>query len=165
MRQRLPLALALVAAALAAGCGQENRGLIPEDDARAMLESVDRVESACADEDARAARDAADELTDRINELPRRVDDQLQRNLREWARHIQRRADGDCEPQEEETPTPTATEEPTETPTPTETPEPTPTETAEPVPTETAVPPETTLPDEGDEGGVPAPEDGQGESP
>ena len=160
MRHRATLALALVVAALAAGCGQDDQALIPEADAQAMLETVDRIESACTDEEPGEARDAAVELTNQVNELPRRVDDQLQRNLRRWAGHIQRRADRDCEPQEEETPTPTPTEEPTETPTPTETPEPTPTETAVPEPTETAVP--TEVPEPGDEGGVPAPEDGEG---
>lgn len=154
------LATALVAAAFAAGCGQDNRALIPQDNAQAMLDSVDRVDSACADDDAGAARDAADELTTQVNELPRAVDDELQANLREWAEHIQRRAGRDCEPEEEETPTPTATAEPTETPAPTETPTetPTPTETAPPEPTVTAVPTEPP-PEGGDEGGVPAPEE------
>src|SRR5687768_10973115 len=125
MRQRVLLALALVAAVLATGCGQDNRALIPEDDAQAMLEAVDRVQSACADEDPSEALAAADELTAQVNELPRAVDDRLQRNLRQWARHVQQRTDRDCKPEEEETPTPTPTEEPTETPTPTEEPEPT----------------------------------------
>jgi outer membrane biosynthesis protein TonB len=159
--RRLALALALVAAAVAAGCGEDNRALIPEDRATALVESVDRVESACADEDVTAARTAADELSAQVNELPRRVDDQLQANLREWARLIQRRVARDCEPQEEETPTPTPTEEPTEEPTP----EPTETPTAEPTEEPTAEPTETPAPTEppgGDEGGVPAPEDEDG---
>jgi outer membrane biosynthesis protein TonB len=165
MRQRVLLALALVAAVLATGCGQDNRALIPENDAQAMLETVDRVESACADKEPGEARDAAVELAAQVNSLPRRVDDQLHDNLREWAQHIQRRAGRDCEPEEEEeTPTPAPTEEPTETPTPTEEPTetPAPTEEPTPVPTETAVPPETTQPG-GDEGGAAAPEDGERE--
>ena len=163
MRQRVLLALALVAAVLATGCGQDNRALIPEDDAQAMLEAVDRVESACADEDPSEALAAAAELKDHVNELPRQVDDRLQRNLRRWAQHIEGRADRDCKPEEEETPTPAPTEEPTETPTPTETATPEPTETATPEPTETAVPTETPAPEGGDEGGATAPDNGNGQ--
>jgi outer membrane biosynthesis protein TonB len=160
--RRLALALALVVAAVAAGCGEDNRALIPEDRATALVESVDRVESACADEDVTEARAAAVELSAQVNELPRRVDDQLQANLREWARLIQRRVARDCEPQEEETPTPAPTEEPTETPTPTPTEAPTeePTETPTAEPTEE--PPAPTEPPGGDEGGVPAPEEDGG---
>ena len=158
---RLRVLLALVVAALAAGCGEDNRALIPEDRAQAMLDTVDRIENACTDEDTAGARSAADELNAQVNELPRRVDDQLRSNLREWAEHIQRRARRDCEPaEEEETPTPAPTE--TETPTPTETPTatetPTPTATETPAPTETPVPTETPT----DEGGVPAPEEDGG---
>jgi outer membrane biosynthesis protein TonB len=157
---RVFLAFTLVAAVLATGCGQDNRALIPEDRAQAMLDSVDRIDSACADDDAGAAEQAADELAAQVNELPRRVDDELQANLREWAEHLQRRAGRDCEPQEEETPTPTPTEEPTETatPEPTETPTPTPTETATPTPTVTPVPTETPP----GEGGAEAPEEDGG---
>ena len=160
MRHRATLALALVVAALAAGCGQDNRALIPQDDAQAMLETLERVESACTDEDPGEALAAADELTAQVNSLPRRIDDRLHDNLRDWAGHIQRRVDRSCEPQEEETPEPTPTETPE--PTPTETPEPTPTETVVPEPTETAVPPETPAPQPGGEGGVPAPEGADG---
>jgi hypothetical protein len=161
MRLRVTLALALLAAALAAGCGEDNRALIPEDRAQAMLDSVDRIESACSDDDASGARAASAELTAQVNELPRRVDDQLQANLREWAEHLERRADRDCEPEEEPSPEPTETPAPTETatPEPTETATPEPTETATPEPTETPVPTETPA-DEG--GGVEAPEEDGG---
>jgi hypothetical protein len=136
---RVTLVLALVAAALAAGCGEENnRALIPQDNADALLASVDRVEAACSDEDASTARAELNETKAQINELPRRVDDELQNNLIEWVDQIERRIDRDCEPEEEPTP------EPTETPAPTET----------PVPTET--------PTDGGEGGVPAPEEDGG---
>jgi outer membrane biosynthesis protein TonB len=160
---RVTFVLALVAAALAAGCGEENnRALIPQDDADALLASVDRVETACADQDASAASAELNETKALINELPRRVDDQLQNNLLEWVDHIEGRIDRDCEPEPEETPAPTETPTPTETATPTETPteEPTETPTAEPTETPTAEPTET--PTEGGEGGVPAPEDEDG---
>jgi hypothetical protein len=143
---RVAFVLALVAV-FAAGCGQENnRALIPQDNADALLASVDRVEAACSDEDASAASAELNETKALINELPRRVDDQLQNNLLDWVDHIEGRIDRDCEPEPEETPAPTETptEEPTETP------------TAEPTETPTAEPTET--PGSG-EGGVPAPED------
>src|SRR5262245_32202600 len=112
MRLRVSLVLAL--AALVAGCGQENnRALIPQDNADALLPSVDRVEAACSDSDASAARSELNETKALINELPRRVDDSLQNNLAEWVDHIQGRINRDCEP--EETPTPTETPAPTET--------------------------------------------------
>ena len=155
---RVTLVLALVAAVLAAGCGQENnRALIPQDNADALLASVDRVEAACADEDASTARAELNETKAQINELPRRVDDELQNNLIEWVDQIERRIDRDCEPEEEATPEPTETAAPTETATPEPTETPAPTETATPEPTETPVPTETPS-----EGGVPAPEEDGG---
>jgi outer membrane biosynthesis protein TonB len=157
VRSRFALALALSAAALAAGCGEENRSLIPPERSTALVQAVDQIQSACADEDVAAARQALDEASAQVNELPRRVDDQLQANLREWLDQIERRLDRDCEAQPEE-PTPEPTEEPTpeptEEPTPEPTEEPTPEPTVTPVPTETPVP--TVAPGEG-EGGVPAP--------
>ena len=165
MRHRLTLALALAAAALAAGCGEDNdRALLAAADSQALLESVDRIESACADNDVSGARAAADEAAAQINGLPRRVDDSLQANLLEWVEHIEGRLERDCEAEEEPTPDPTetATPEPTETatPEPTETATPEPTETATPEPTVTAEPTET--PAGGEEGGVPAPEEDEG---
>jgi TolA-binding protein len=157
MRHRALLALAPVLAALAAGCGQENQSLIPEDRATALVETVDRIESACADEDAIAAQQEVDEARAQINELSRQVDGQLKDNMREWLDQIERRLDRDCEaePEETATPAPTETAVPTETPAPTETPTPTATET--PAPTETPVPTETP-----DEGGAQAPDEDEG---
>ena len=134
MRVTLVVALAL----LAAGCGQENnRALIPQENADALLASVDRVEAACQDEDASAASSELNETKALINELPRRVDNSLQDNLLEWVDQIDRRIDRDCKAEEEPTPTATETPEPTETPTPTATPTPTPTPTPTVAPTET----------------------------
>ena len=45
--------------AFAAGCGEEQPGPDPGGRAHAMLESVDRIEGACNDEDARGAAAAA----------------------------------------------------------------------------------------------------------
>ena len=157
MLRRGLLALALAAAALAAGCGQDDPGLIPEDRATALVETVDQIQSACDGNDLAAARSAHDEATAQVNELPRRVDDQLRQNMQEWLAQIERRLDRDCEedPEETPTPTPTATETPTPTPTATETPTPTPTATETPTPTATVAPTEPPS----DEGGVPAPEE------
>ena len=136
MRRLPPLVLGLLLAALAAGCGQEDSGLIPEQRASQLTAAVDRVGQACGDEDPDAARAAVDEANRLVSELPRRVNRRLRSNLREWLEHIGGRVERDCEPAPEETPTPTETPEPTpeptETPTPTETPEPTPEPTEEP---------------------------------
>jgi outer membrane biosynthesis protein TonB len=161
LRVLLPLAPVLL---LVAGCGQDDPGLIPEDRAQALVQTVDQIESACSGEDPIEARRLADEASAQVNELPRSVDDELQRNLRQWVRQVSRRIDSDCEAQPEETPTATetATPEPTETatPEPTETATPEPTETPTPEPTET--PTATETPTGGDEGGVPAPDEDGG---
>src|ERR671914_633318 len=149
MRGRALLALGLAFAL--AGCGQDDAALIPEDRAQALVDTVDRIQAACADQNPVEARALAEEAAAQVNELPREVDDELQRNLRQWVRHIDRRLEGDCEAEPEETPTPT----PTETATPTETPTEVPTETPTAEPTE--VP--TEVPPGGEEGGVPAPEE------
>jgi outer membrane biosynthesis protein TonB len=157
MRHRALLALALACAALAAGCGQDNPRLIPEDRATALVDTVDQIESACSDEDVIAAQQQVDEARAQVTELPRQVDPQLKENLLQWLEQIERRLDRDCEAKPEETPTETATPEPTETatPEPTETATPEPTETATPEPTETPAPTETPPP----EGGAQAPEE------
>jgi hypothetical protein len=162
MRRRRFVVLPLAAALLAAGCGEENRDLIPEENAQAMLRTADAIADACSGEDPSAARDEVSALNEQIAELPRRVDDQLQQNLREWSDQIASRVENDCEAEPDETPT--ATPAPTETPTaaptetPTETPTATPTET--PTATPTATPTVTATPPTG--GGVEAPEEDGG---
>ena len=163
MRRRVPLAIALAAAVLVTGCGQDDTGMIPAERSQDLIAAVDRVEAACADGSEQEAQAAVDDAAAQVNELPRRVDPQLKDNLREWLGQIQGRLDRDCAPDE---PTPTPTPEATETPepTPTDTPEPTPTETPEPTPTETPetpVEPPVEPPVEsppGGEGGAPAPD-------
>lgn len=156
-RRAAPL-LALVAAALLAGCGQSNPKLIPQSDADQLTAAVDQIQEACTGGDADKVHSLVSDADHQVSELPRRTDRRLKRNLNDWLAQIDSRADRDCKPEE----TPTATETPTETPTPTptETPTPTPTETATPTPTptptETPVPSATATPDNG--GGVPAPE-------
>jgi outer membrane murein-binding lipoprotein Lpp len=154
--RRAMLAPALVAAALLAGCGQTNTRLIPADRAQELEATLDQVESACAGGEAQEAQSALDDLSAQVNELPRKVEAKLKRNMRDWVSQIERRLERDCKP--EETPTPTPTETETPTPTETATPTPTATETATPTPTVTETPAPTTTPDAG---GAPAPEGDQ----
>jgi outer membrane biosynthesis protein TonB len=152
--------VALIVAGLA-GCGQDDRRLIDEARSEQLTAAVDGIEAACADQDPQAARAAVDEANAQVNELPRRVDEGLKDNMREWLGQIESRLERDCAPEEEETPTPTPV--PTETPPPTPTPTPTEEPTPEPTPEETPPPeeeeeepvPEPTV-DPG--GGVPAPD-------
>jgi outer membrane biosynthesis protein TonB len=158
--RRATLAPALVAAALLAGCGETNTALIPEDRAQTLLAAVDQVEAACADGEVQDAQAALDDLSAQVNELPRRVEARLKRNMRNWVEHLDERLDRDCEPEPTETvtaePTETVTPEPTETAEPTVTPEPTETPTPEPTETPTVVPTETP-----DTGGATGPDEEQ----
>jgi hypothetical protein len=149
LMRRALLAPALVAAALLAGCGGTNDDLIPEDRAQALETALDQVQSACSEGNEQDAQAAIDDLSARVNELPRKVNAKLKRNMRQWVKQIDDRADNDCQPEETPTPTPTETETPTptETATPTETPTATETATPTETPTETATPTET--PDSG----------------
>jgi hypothetical protein len=149
MRRSVLLVLALVAAALLAGCGQSNEALIPADRASAMQEAVDQIDSACSDGNVPEARLAVQRAEAQINGLPRSTDRRLRRNLRSWVNQIEEGLGDDCQGAEE---TPTATPTETATPEPTETATPEPTETATPAPTETATPAPTETP-----GGAEAP--------
>jgi septum formation inhibitor MinC len=142
-RRAAPL-LALVAAAVLAGCGQSNPKLIPTSDADQLTAAVDQIQEACTSGDAAKVHTLVSDAGHRVSELPRRTDRNLKKNMNDWLAQIDSRADRDCRP--EETPTPTPTPTATETPTPTET----------PTATETPTPSATATPDAG--GGVPAPE-------
>jgi hypothetical protein len=161
MPRRPLLALGLLLAAVpVAGCGSEDPELIPQNRASALTTTIDEIAAACDDEDTAKAKAAVQAANQQVSELPRRVDGELKRNIRDWLDHIDERIERDCEPQEEEetaTPSPTPTETPT--PTPTETPTPTPTETPTPTPTATEAPPEETPVEPPGDGGVLAPED------
>src|SRR5918999_4500889 len=102
MAPRTLLVVALVIAGLA-GCGQESRRLIDEARSEQLLAAVDRIESACSDEDPQAAQAAVDEATAQVNELPRRVDEGLKDNMREWLGQIEGRLERDCAPEPEPT--------------------------------------------------------------
>ena len=162
MPRRSLLALGLLLAGISlAGCGKENPELIPQDRASALTSTIDEINSACDAKDTAKAKAAVDAANQQVSELPRAVDAELKRNIRQWLRHIEDRVGEDCAKKEESTPTPTATATATETatPEPTETATPEPTETATPEPTETPTATPTVEPP-GD-GGVIAPEDGQ----
>ncbi|HEX5781772.1 MAG TPA: hypothetical protein VFX80_07610 [Solirubrobacteraceae bacterium] len=159
MPRRPPLALGLLLVAVPlAGCGSEDPELISQTRASALTSTIDEITAACDDNDTAKAKAAVDAANQQVSELPRRVDGELKRNIRDWLNHIDDRIDRDCKAEETPTPTP----EPTETPTPepTETPTPEPTETPTPEPTETPTPTPTVEPP-GD-GGVIAPEEDDG---
>ncbi len=109
-----PLVVALAIAV--AGCGEDDRSLLDQARSEQLMAAVDRIEAACQAQDVVAAQAAVDEASAQVSELPRRVDDGLQDNLREWLDHISGRLDRDCAPEEEETPTPTPTPTPSCTP-------------------------------------------------
>ncbi len=124
-RPSLALGLLLVAVPLA-GCGSEEPELIPQTRASALTSTIDEIQSACDDNDTAKAKAAVEAANQQVSELPRRVDAELKRNIRDWLRHIDDRVDRDCKADETPTPTPTATETPTPTPTAEPTVEPTP---------------------------------------
>jgi outer membrane biosynthesis protein TonB len=164
---RYPLLAIWLGALALAGCGDENRALIPQDQADQLLALVDEAGSASASGECAAARSSVRKAEAELNELPQRTSEDLKQNVADWLAHLDREIEAECgqeeeEPEETPTATPTETATPTPTPTETPTPTPTPTPTATPVPTE--VP--TVSPDPGT-GGEPAPEqpDGSGGVP
>jgi outer membrane murein-binding lipoprotein Lpp len=163
---RLTLFAIWLGALALAGCGSENRALIPEDRADQLVALVDEAGSAAASGECDAARRSVREAQAELDGLPRRTSQQLKQNIADWLAHLDREIESGCgqEEEPEETATPAPTETATPEPTPTETPTPTPTPTATPTPTPTVVPTET--PDPGT-GGEPAPEqpDGSGGVP
>ena len=81
--RRLPL-LVLVLAALA-GCGQTNPKLIPQSNAQALQETVDKISAACSEEDRSEVRAQIRLAKRQIDQLPAKVDRRLRRNLEDWA--------------------------------------------------------------------------------
>jgi Tfp pilus assembly protein PilP len=138
MSRLLPLGLALVAALLLTACGGSNTKLIPEDRAQELTDTVDQIAQRVDDEKCSDAESSLRRARNQVSELPRNVDRGLKDNLNEWLDQVGSKISDDCKPSE--TPTPTATETATETPTPTETPTKTPTETPTETATETPTP-------------------------
>ncbi len=150
--RRLLLLSALLAAGLS-GCGDSGNDLIPERTAARMIEFVDKVDAAMAEDPANctAARNAAQAGFRRADALSSKVDEDLKANLRDWFEHLEDETRKACRETEkpEKTPTPDATEEPEEeeeTPTPTPTSTPTPAPTEAPTETPTEAPPEVITP-------------------
>jgi hypothetical protein len=161
MPRRPLLALGLLLAVISlAGCGSEDPELIPQTRASALTSTIDEIKAACDAEDPAKTKAAVEAANQQVSELPRKVDAELKRNIRQWLTHIEDRADSDCKAKEEKTATPEPTQ--TATPEPTETATPEPTETATPTPTETATPEPTVTVEPPGDGGVPAPDPGDG---
>jgi hypothetical protein len=133
MRRLLLPLLGLVLALALAGCGQQNRKLIPQTNASALSSTADRIARACAAHDRVAAQAAVRAAGDQISALPGRVDTRLRDRLRRWVQHIHGRLSRDCKKAATPTPTPIAARTPT--PTATSTPTLTPTHTPTPTPT------------------------------
>jgi outer membrane biosynthesis protein TonB len=146
-------------AAGAAGCGDTGSELVPERTAARMVEFVDQVEAAMAQEQCSQARDAARAGRRRAAGLSSKVDEELKASLIDGFEHLEDEVRQECnrraKPKKTPTPdpTPTATPEPEETPTP----EPTPTATETPQETPTAEP--TPAPTESPTGGTGVDED------
>jgi hypothetical protein len=97
MPRRSLLAFWLLLAAIPlAGCGSENPELIPQDRASALTSAIDQINAACDANDTAKAKAAIEAANQQVSELPRRVDADLKRNVRQWLRHIDDRVDEDC---------------------------------------------------------------------
>ena len=85
MPRRSLLALGLLLAAIpVAGCGKENPELIPQDRASALTSTIDEIKAACDANDTAKAKAAVEAANQQVSELPRRVDAELKRNVRQW---------------------------------------------------------------------------------
>ena len=111
---RKGLAAGLAAAALgAAGCGEE--GTIPRDDAQALLEALNEVESKVEEGDCSSAETDATQLVGAVNQLPSDVGADVKELLRAAGENLVRLTRDDCEPETGATGETTTTTEPTTT--------------------------------------------------
>lgn len=155
--RQLLIALAVSAALAFTACGGSEgneRRLIAETRADAMLRGLDRIDADLADGDCPGAVTRINALRGQVERLPEATDGKLVNNLNEWVDHLEGRVDDDCQAAEEE---PTASPSPTVTPE--ETPSPTPTATPDETPSPTATPDDTPEPEPEPE---PEPGDSQG---
>ncbi len=138
------LAVLGLCALLAAGCGSENRALIPQRNADQLTSLIDEAAQANAQGRCDTAATRVQEARSELNGLPSATDRRLKRNLRDWLDHLEQTIAAECAtPKADETATPepseTATPEPSATatpsPSPSASPEPTPSATASPAPT------------------------------
>jgi hypothetical protein len=116
--------LVIVAAALLAGCGSDEEGTIPAENADNLINLLNAVEDAAADQNCEFAADYASQFVDAVNELPAEVDDEVKEGLREAGQQMTELsqdpeqcdpdagASGEDGPEEETTSTTSTTEEP-----------------------------------------------------
>jgi hypothetical protein len=150
-----------VCALLAAGCGGENRALIPQRNADQLTALVDEAAQATADGKCDTAATRVQTAKSELNGLPAATDRRLKRNLRDWLDHLEQTIADECKaPQAEETATPEASE--TATPAPTESATPSPTASPSPTPSATVSPAPTTSDGDPSTGGSGAPEEPSG---
>jgi hypothetical protein len=113
--------LGAVAATVIAGCGSDE-GTIPPDNATAMLNRLEAVQSNVDAGDCVNAQAQADEFKSDVNLLPAEVDDEVKKGLQQSADQLENLASSQCEPDsgatgasgptettDSETSTPTAT--------------------------------------------------------
>jgi hypothetical protein len=136
------LAVAAAAAALLPmGCAQENPRMIPQDDADALVASLEEVATAVSEGECARATEELAAARSQVDRLPRTVAESLTGRLRQGLDHVGSRIPVDCGPDEpEETATPTVTPEETPPPEPTGTPAETPTATPDASPTPSVEP-------------------------
>ena len=85
MPRRPLLALGLLLAAISmAGCGKEDPELIPQTRASALTSTIDKINAACDANDTAKAKAAIEAANQQVSELPRRVNADLKRNVRQW---------------------------------------------------------------------------------
>jgi hypothetical protein len=161
------IALPLLATALlAAGCGSSQKQLLTQREATRLERTLEQARRAAEAGQCQEAAQLADKGSRQAQNLPSRVDPDLQRNLVDGFEHLRTTIEDECaKPQETPTPSPTATETPAETPSPTPSPTPTETPAETPTPAPTVVP--SITPDTGGAGsgdGTPAAGNGGDES-
>ncbi|MBA2515037.1 MAG: hypothetical protein H0V26_12050 [Solirubrobacterales bacterium] len=148
-------ACAALASPACGGSDAEDRKLIVDSKAEALLRNVDRVAADLSDRDCVGATAEVNRLRTRVQDLPESTDGGLVTNLTQWVDHLEAQVPEDCQDIEDPTPSATPTETPEEE---TATPSPSPTETPDETPTPSATPDETTTPES-------TPDPGEAEEP
>jgi uncharacterized membrane protein YgcG len=88
--------LALVAAAVLAGCGGDE-GTIPSESSDKLLERLTEIEEAVPEGDCDGAQNSADLFVDQVDQLPAEVDDEVKRLLTAGGERLQELAAEQCE--------------------------------------------------------------------
>jgi hypothetical protein len=74
--------LVIVTGVLIAGCGSGDEGTIPSGDADNLINLLDAVEAAVAEQECESAQENADQFVIAVDNLPSEVDDQVKEGLR-----------------------------------------------------------------------------------